>query len=56
MISHDLAVVRQVADDVVVMHRGEAVERGSVDQVLSAPQHPYTQRLGRSVPDGPGVA
>ena len=54
MISHDLAVVRQVADDVVVMHRGEAVERGTVDQVLSSPQHPYTQRLIASVPDGPG--
>jgi oligopeptide transport system ATP-binding protein len=55
MISHDLAVVRQISDDVVVMHRGRLVERGSADQVLSSPQEPYTQKLLASVPQ-PGMA
>jgi peptide/nickel transport system ATP-binding protein len=49
-ITHDLAIVRQVADDVIVMHRGEVVERGPVDRVLDAPEHPYTQRLVEAVP------
>jgi oligopeptide transport system ATP-binding protein len=54
MISHDLAVVRQIADEVVVMYRGKAVERGAVDKVLSDPEHEYTKRLLASVPQ-PGV-
>jgi ABC-type glutathione transport system ATPase component len=54
MISHDLAVVRQVCDEIVVMYQGRAVERGTVDAVLDSPQDPYTQRLVASVPDGPG--
>jgi oligopeptide transport system ATP-binding protein len=50
LISHDLAVVRQVADDVLVMYRGRAVETGPVEKILSDPLHPYTQRLLESVP------
>jgi oligopeptide transport system ATP-binding protein len=49
-VTHDLSVVRQSADDVLVMQSGRAVEQGPVDKVLDAPQHPYTQRLMASVP------
>jgi oligopeptide/dipeptide ABC transporter ATP-binding protein len=50
LISHDLAVVRQVADDVLVMYRGRVVEVGPVETILADPLHPYTQRLLESVP------
>ncbi len=50
LISHDLAVVRQLTDDAIVMHRGQLVERGLTEQILDDPQHPYTQRLRASVP------
>ena len=53
-ISHNLGVVRQVCDDVLVMYRGSAVETGPVEQVLTAPAHPYTQKLIASVP-APGA-
>ncbi|MEU6424882.1 ABC transporter ATP-binding protein [Microbispora sp. NPDC046973] len=49
-ITHDLAVARQVADRVYVMHRGRVVETGPVAGVLGAPAHEYTQRLLASVP------
>ena len=44
-ITHDLGVVSEIADDVAVMHNGEILERGTVDQVLDHPQHPYTKGL-----------
>jgi oligopeptide transport system ATP-binding protein len=50
LISHDLTVVRQVADQVLVIYRGRAVEIGPVEAILSAPLHPYTRRLLESVP------
>ena len=50
VISHDLAVVRQLADAIIVMRRGAVVETGTVAQVLDSPQHPYTRALRESVP------
>ncbi|MFR9780650.1 ABC transporter ATP-binding protein [Micromonospora sp. MS34] len=56
LITHDLGVVSQVADDVLVMYGGRAVEHGSVEQVLRRPQHPYTWGLLSSVPSLHGAA
>ncbi|MDD9208224.1 ABC transporter ATP-binding protein [Georgenia sp. 10Sc9-8] len=49
-ISHDLAVVGMLADRIGVLYRGHLVEQGTDKQVLTDPQHPYTQRLLASVP------
>ncbi|MFB6833141.1 ABC transporter ATP-binding protein [Streptomyces hydrogenans] len=49
-VTHDLAVVRHVADDVLVLKSGQVVESGPVDRVLGAPEHPYTRLLLNSVP------
>ena len=49
-ITHDLAVVRQTADDVVVMKKGQAVEQGTADDIFDNPQQDYTRNLINSVP------
>ncbi len=50
LITHDMGVIARMADRVVVMRYGEAVERGGVDQVFSAPAHPYTRMLLDAMP------
>lgn len=50
-ITHDIAAVRAIADEVVVMHRGEIVERGSRSEVLDRPSYDYTRLLLSSVPE-----
>ncbi|MFD8694745.1 dipeptide ABC transporter ATP-binding protein [Kitasatospora purpeofusca] len=52
LVSHDLAVVAQLADRVLVLRRGEVVESGPAGRVLSAPEHPYTRMLLDAVPSG----
>ncbi len=49
-ISHNLAVVRQIADRILVMYRGRVVEEGPAAQVIGAPRDPYTRRLVASAP------
>ena len=51
-ISHDLAVVRYMADEILVMSDGEIVERGSAEQIYARPQHAYTQQLLSAIPRG----
>jgi peptide/nickel transport system ATP-binding protein len=50
MISHDLAVLNEICDDLVVMYRGEVVESGPIAAILRSPAHPYTRGLLNSVP------
>jgi len=49
-VSHDLSVVKHIADDVMVIYLGHAVEIGSRDAIFSAPQHPYTRALLSATP------
>jgi len=49
-ITHDLGVVAEIADDVVVMYLGRVVEQGTVEQIFYAPRHPYTRDLLSSLP------
>ena len=53
-ITHDFGVVADIADDVIVMFRGEIVETGTTQQILSKPKHPYTKALLACVPDAEG--
>lgn len=49
LVSHDLAVIRMLADRTIVMLDGQIIERGLTDQILDDPQHPYTQQLVHSL-------
>ena len=49
-ITHDMGVVAEIADRIAVLEKGVLVEEGTVDQVLGAPRHPYTQKLRAAVP------
>ncbi|MBN9322473.1 MAG: ABC transporter ATP-binding protein, partial [Delftia acidovorans] len=51
LISHNLAVIRHMCDDIGVMQRGRLVETGEAGAVLDAPQHAYTRALMAAVPD-----
>ena len=55
-ISHDLAVVSDIADQIVVMEKGKAVESGAPKAIFENPQHPYTQKLLAAIPSGQKVA
>ena len=50
LITHDLGVIAETADEVVVMYLGREVERGPVEDIFDDPQHPYTRALLRSIP------
>jgi len=50
LITHDLGVVAEMADDVVVMYLGQVAEQGTVDEIFHDPKHPYTRALLRSIP------
>ncbi|KXU36585.1 hypothetical protein AXK11_04360 [Cephaloticoccus primus] len=50
-IAHDLSVVKHISDRIAVMYRGQIVELGEATQIMERPQHPYTQRLIRSIPE-----
>ena len=52
LITHDLGVVRRMADRVCVMTQGEVVEEGNVEEVFERPRHPYTSKLLAAVPQG----
>ncbi|GEB57484.1 ABC transporter ATP-binding protein [Streptomyces gardneri] len=55
-VTHDLAVVRHIADEVMVLKSGQVVEAGSTSRVLESPEHPYTRLLLDSVPRRGGFA
>ncbi|MGZ4582986.1 MAG: dipeptide ABC transporter ATP-binding protein [Mycobacterium sp.] len=52
-ISHDLAVIRQIADEVLVMRAGRVVEQAPTDELFTRPKHEYTRRLLEAIPRGP---
>ncbi len=51
LITHDMGVIAEMADDVVVMYLGRLVEQGPVDDIFHAPKHPYTKLLLKSIPN-----
>ena len=50
LVTHDLGVVAEMADEIAVMYAGRIVERGAAEQIFTSPQHPYTWGLLRSIP------
>jgi peptide/nickel transport system ATP-binding protein len=50
LITHDMGVIAEMTDDVVVMYLGRVVERAPVDEIFHSPKHPYTRALLRSIP------
>jgi oligopeptide/dipeptide ABC transporter ATP-binding protein len=56
LITHDLAVVARMANEVAVMYAGQLVERAGVDQLFASPAHPYTRALLRATPHGEMIA
>src|SRR5215472_14580522 len=52
LVSHDLAVITEVCDRIVVMYAGQVVEQGAVADIITAPKHPYTQALLEALPQG----
>src|SRR5690606_2111631 len=56
LITHDMGVVAELCEDVVVMYGGRVVERGPVEAIFRSPQHPYTRALLRSMPRIEGAA
>ncbi|MEG1454305.1 MAG: dipeptide ABC transporter ATP-binding protein, partial [Comamonas sp.] len=50
LISHNLAVIRHMCDEVIVLYQGQIVERGTPQKLFSAPEHPYTQALVKAAP------
>ena len=55
-ISHDLAVVSDIAHQIVVMEKGKVVESGQPKQIFNDPQHPYTPKLLAAIPSGQKAA
>jgi oligopeptide/dipeptide ABC transporter ATP-binding protein len=58
LVTHDLGVVAEICDEVLVMYGGTVAEYGTVDEIFNHPRHPYTQRLLQAFPDvnDPGAA
>ncbi len=52
LITHNLPMVKKIADNVYIMRSGEIVERGTVEHLFASPDHPYTQKLLHSIPSG----
>jgi ABC-type dipeptide/oligopeptide/nickel transport system ATPase component len=51
-VSHDMAVIRQIADRVMVMYQGKLVEQGDTEEIFGHPREAYTQSLLASIPSG----
>mgnify|MGYP003315813383 CR=1 FL=1 len=50
LITHDLGVIAEMADEVVVMYAGKVIEKGTVDEIFYQPKHPYTKALLSAIP------